>query len=119
MTIVGPGRFKVTSRENISVLIEKSIAPYSAEVSELSHGAWNPKPNNNGGLTAQGAFLCPTAQGDSTSFGILFNFIPSPNADDNSGDFYKVNIKGSNGGESPQMIFGPGFTTRTYQFEVA
>ena len=119
MVIVGPGQFKVTSHENITVLIAKSIAPYSAEVSDLSNGSWNPKPNNNGGLTAQGAFSCPTAQGDTTSFGILFNFVPSPTDDDGSGDFYNVTIKGSNGGEYPQMIFGPGFTTRTYQFEVA
>jgi|SRR6267378_945541 len=120
MKITGPGEFSVSPGEQITVSIEKSVAPYSAKVSELTDGSWNPKPepNNVSDLSAAGGFACPANSGDSTSFGILFNFVPTPTAEGGSGDFYKVTIAGSNGGESPQLIFGPGFTTRTYHFEV-
>jgi hypothetical protein len=119
MTTTGPGKFSVISREEITVQIEKSVAPYTVEVSDLSNGTWNPKPENNGGLTAQGAFSCGAAQGNTTTFSILFNFVPSPEANDNPDDSYSVMITGSNGGEYPDMVLGPGFTTRRYQFEVA
>jgi hypothetical protein len=115
MITISSGRFKVAPNERVNVRIEKSKSTYDATPSDLVNATWNPKPANAGGLTAEGGFNAPLNVGDVANFSILFNFPPSPN-DDGSGDFYTVTFSG---GAPQQVIFGPGFTTRTYFFEVA
>lgn len=114
MTILRPGLFSAQPGERITVDVVKSFAPYSVKPSDLIGGTWSPRPPDAGGLNAQGGFAMPS---NDVNFSLLFNFIPGA-APDSEGDFYMVTLTGSNGGAFPQMIFGPGFTTRTYRFQV-
>ena len=104
--------------ERISVQITRSIAPFSIEVSDLTGGTWSPQPVDNGTLTTQGGFNAPPPAGATISFSILFNFIPAPVPSDATKDFYTVTVSGSGGGSFHEKVFGPGFTTRTYEFSV-
>ena len=104
--------------ERISVQITKSIAPFSIQVSDLTGGTWSPKPVDNGTLTTPGGFTAPPPAGVRISFSILFNFIPAPVPSEGTKDFYTVTVSGSGGGSFHEKVFGPGFTTRTYEFSV-
>ena len=114
MTLLGPGLFSAQIGERITVIIVKSLEPYSVTPSDLIGGTWSPVPTNPGGLNAQGGFNMPS---NDATFSLLLNFIPSATPD-TSGDFYTVTLTGSSGGAFPQFIFGPGFTTRGYHFQV-
>ncbi len=108
--------FDVAPAERITIQITKSGAGGAAKVGDLTNATWAPKPDDNG---TSGGFAAPAAAGSTVSFGILFNFIPAPAPPASGGpDTFSVTISGSNGGSFPQLIFGPGFTTRTYSFTV-
>jgi hypothetical protein len=116
MTPLGPGQFSVTPGERINVSITKSIAPYSVDLTDLfGGGAWSPKPDNGGTLSATGGFDIPAGAGATISFGGLFNFVPSGD-EGGPADFYTVTLSGAGGSTFPMPIFGPGAPTRTYTF---
>ena len=117
MTILGPGQFGLSPGERVTVSITKSVAPYSAVLTDLFGGpAWAPKPDNAGTLSAQGGFDAPAGGGATISFGGLFNFVPTGDGGDGSPDFYTVTLAGSSGGSFPIPVFGPGAPTRTFTF---
>ena len=117
MTIVGPGQFTLAAGEQVLVSIEKSVDPYLVTVSDLINAVWTPTPMPApGGLQAAGGFTAPSS-GTNVGFAILFNFAPGV-AGNGLSDFYTVTITGSLGGSFPQIVFGPGFVTQNYFFQV-
>lgn len=115
ITNPAPGQFKVSPNETVTVQIVKSQAPYNAATSDLDGATWTQQPGNiPGQLTANGTFRAPANQGDTANFSIVFNFAPAGSGN-SAGDTYAVTISGI----AASSITGPGFTSRTYFFEVA
>lgn len=118
MKIVDAGTFDVAPSELITVSIQKAAAPFSATPSDLIGSVWSPKPDPQGGLAANGAFVAPSA-GGTVTMTILFDFIPAADGSTPAGDRYDLRITGKPGEDTRvSTIFPPGLQSRSFLFRV-
>lgn len=119
MKVIDKQNFQVSKNERITVRIEKSVAPFSVAVGDITNTQWSPKPAEEAGqLTADGGFNCPQDVGKTATFTIIFNFVPAPEPVDDSQDFYTVTITDADGTSSRLFVFSPAPAAVTFNFEV-
>jgi len=111
MQRIGPGQYRVSQGETITVDIKKSVGQWLVSVSNLDNASWNPEPDDG----TDGSIQTPGTVGETASFTALYNFTPGG---DSAGDFYTVTFTGSKGGSSITYVDAPALQDRTYAFEV-
>ena len=119
MKVVDAGTFDVAPNEQITVDVEKSVAPYTATVSDLIGAAWAPQPQPPVGLKAYGAFVAPAVPASLVSFTVDCDFVPGADGTTPPGDKYTITIKGRPNEDTRRVtVFPPGLQSRSYLFRV-